>query len=224
MNKLTLSLVAAGLLASGVVLASDEHSVAESWTASSLRHAIAERPEGDVARGAELNESLMCSSCHGKEGIAPTPRWPSVAGQLESYTYKMLLDYHSNARREDNRANVMTAISELLSKQDMSDIAAYYASLESPVLEVKAAPMLVTEGDPERLITPCASCHGLTGQGGIKGTPAIAGQSIETLQRALEYYQSGHRDSDLYSVMRQASSKLTAQEIESLSAYYGADE
>ena len=178
------------------------------------------RPAGDAIRGAKLNESLMCSSCHGKEGLPPTHRWPAVAGQLESYTYKMLLDYQSGARSEDNRANIMTAVADLMSEQDMSDIAAYYASLPAPTLAQQSAPALVTEGDKDRLITACASCHGLSGQGGIKGTPAIAGQTAETLKRALQMYRSGDRDSDLYSVMRQASQRLTSSEIDSLANYY----
>jgi len=217
MNKVILSAL---LIASSATFASEQAVHPPEWSANSLRSAIAARPVGDVSRGAELNNTLMCSSCHGKEGLPPTTRWPTVAGQLESYTYKMLLDYKSGARSEDARANIMTAIADMMSEQDMSDMAAYYASLEAPALNGKEVPTLVSKGDKERLITPCASCHGLTGQGGIKGTPAIAGQSAETLKRALEFYKSGDRSSDLYSVMRQASMKLSNSEIDALADYY----
>ena len=200
--------------------ASEADNSATQWTSNSLRHALATQPTGDALRGEQLNERLMCSSCHGKEGTPPTDRWPAVAGQLESYTVKMLLDYQSKARNEDNRADIMTAVADLMSEQDISDVAAYYASLPSPTLLEQAVPILVTDGDKDRLITACASCHGLSGQGGIKGTPAIAGQSRETLKRALEFYRNGQRDSDLYSVMRQASLRLTNSEIDSLANYY----
>ncbi|NRP14829.1 MULTISPECIES: cytochrome c [unclassified Marinobacterium] len=217
MKKLILSGL---LLAATTSYASDQVTQATEWTSHSLRLATSSRPTGDISRGKALNDSMMCSSCHGKEGLPPTNRWPAVAGQLESYTYKMLLDYQSGARSEDNRANIMTAVADLMSEQDMSDIAAYYASLPAPTLAQQSAPALVTEGDKDRLITACASCHGLSGQGGIKGTPAIAGQTAETLKRALEMYRSGDRDSDLYSVMRQASQRLTSSEIDSLANYY----
>lgn len=219
MKKLILSAVVATTLVTNV-LANDSVTVSKEWTSSSLREAQSNRPAGDAASGAQLNESLMCSSCHGKEGLPPTNRWPSVAGQLESYTYKMLLDYQSGARNEDNRANIMTAVADMMTPQDMADVAAYYASLQAPTLQQQAAPTLVTDGDKGRLITACASCHGLSGQGGIKGTPAITGQTAETLKRALEMYRSGDRDSDLYSVMRQASQRLTDSEIDSLADYY----
>ena len=222
MKKLILSLLVVGSFA-----ANGSEAVAPNveWSAKSLRQALDSRPFGDPLRGETLNTQHMCASCHGKDGIAPTPNWPSVAGQLESYTFKMLLDYQSGARAEDNRANVMTAVVDMLSPQDMSDLASYYASLEAPSLAAgKSIPKLVTKGDPERLITPCASCHGLTGQGGIKGTPAIAGQSADVLKRALEFYQSGERHSDLYSVMRQAAMRLTADEIDSLSDYYSSQD
>ena len=217
MKKLILSGL---LLAATTSYASEQATQAIEWTSHSLRLATSSRPAGDIPRGKELNDSMMCSSCHGKEGLPPTNRWPAVAGQLESYTYKMLLDYQSGARSEDNRANIMTAVADLMSEQDMSDIAAYYASLPAPTLAQQSAPALVTEGDKDRLITACASCHGLSGQGGIKGTPAIAGQTAETLKRALQMYRSGDRDSDLYSVMRQASQRLTSSEIDSLANYY----
>jgi cytochrome c553 len=219
MKKLILSAVVATTLVTNV-LANDTVTASKEWTSNSLREAQANRPVGDAARGAQLNESLMCSSCHGKEGLPPTERWPAVAGQLESYTYKMLLDYQSGARNEDNRANIMMTVADMMSTQDMADVAAYYASLQAPTLQQQAAPTLVTDGDKNRLITACASCHGLSGQGGIKGTPAIAGQTVETLKRALEMYRSGDRDSDLYSVMRQASQRLTDSEIDSLANYY----
>lgn len=219
MNKLILSTVVTTLLVTNV-MASDKITATKEWTSSTLRQVVSSRPAGDVARGAQLNDSLMCSSCHGKEGLPPTERWPAVAGQLEGYTYKMLLDYQSGARSEDNRANIMTAVADLMSAQDMSDVAAYYASLPAPALTQQSAPALVTQGDKDRLITACASCHGLSGQGGIKGTPVIAGQTAETLKRALEMYRSGDRDSDLYSVMRQASHRLTNSEIDSLANYY----
>lgn len=218
MKKLILSLLVMGSFAAN---ASETTAPHVEWSAKSLRQALEARPVGDPLRGEELNTQHMCASCHGKDGIAPTTNWPSVAGQLESYTFKMLLDYQSGARAEDNRANVMSAVVEMLSPQDMSDLASYYASLEAPVLTTSLpVPELVTKGDTERLITPCASCHGVTGQGGIKGTPAIAGQSADVLKRALEFYQSGERHSDLYSVMGQAAMRLTADEIDSLSDYY----
>jgi cytochrome c553 len=217
MKKLILSGL---LLVATTSFASEQATQTTDWTSSSLRQAVSTRPAGDLIRGAKLNESLMCSSCHGKDGLPPTHRWPAVAGQLESYTYKMLLDYQSGARSEDNRANIMTAVADLMSEQDMSDSAAFYASLPAPTLAHQSVPALVTEGDKDRLITACASCHGLSGQGGIKGTPAIAGQTAETLKRALQMYRSGNRDSDLYSVMRQASQRLTSSEIDSLANYY----
>jgi len=199
---------------------SETSHVVTQWSSAELRLALDSRPIGDIDRGSDLNETLMCSSCHGRKGLPHTPRWPSVAGQLETYTYKMLVDYKSEARNEDGRASIMTTLAKMMSEQDMSDIAAYYASLPAPTLSQQAAPTLVTEGDKDRLITACASCHGLSGQGGIKGTPAIAGQTAETLKRALEMYRSGDRDSDLYSVMRQASQRLTSSEIDSLANYY----
>jgi cytochrome c553 len=35
---------------------------------------------------------------------------------------------------------------------------------------------MVSKGDPTRLLTACASCHGVNGLGGTNETPALAGQ------------------------------------------------
>ncbi|MEZ5451557.1 MAG: c-type cytochrome [Thiothrix sp.] len=207
---------------------------AESWKPATLRVALAEMPQGDIGRGKQLNEQLMCASCHGAAGIAPTGNWPQVAGQKADYTYKMLLDYQSGLRSEDNRSKLMLAAVEPMSQQDMADVAAYYASLPAPesvsgenqsvaadAQDAHAsAEELVRKGDSKRLITACASCHGVRGQGGKKAAAALAGQNPKAFIRTMQLYKSGQRDNDVNQVMSQIARKLTDAEINLLATYY----
>lgn len=215
------------LLTGGIAIASDEHGVTvEQWTPATLRTAISNMPEGDVERGRALNKSMMCASCHGEAGIAPTQNWPHVAGQKADYTYKIMLDYKSGLRDEDNRSVMMKTLAQMMNEQQMSDIAAYYASLPLPTSAkekneaLATAEQLVRKGDRKRMITPCASCHGLHGQGGIFAASALAGQNKPAFIRAMQLYKNGKRNNDVNQVMSQFAKKLTDNEIEQLAEYY----
>lgn len=221
-------LVASLALAFHTAQAAHDLPVARTPTVSEVRATLATMPRGDVARGKELNQALMCASCHGNAGVAPTRNWASLAGQRAAYTYKSLLDYQKNGRHENARATLMQVAVKGMSRQDMADVAAYYASLPLPRAAASArdaaaharADRLARRGDPARLITPCASCHGAAGQGGINETPALAGQTVGSFMRTMQDYRAGRRVTDANQGMRQFARRLTQQEIRELAVYY----
>ena len=205
---------------------------APSWTPATLRQALAQLPRGDASRGQQVHEQFMCASCHGERGVAPTQNWPHLAGQKVAYTAKMLLDYQSGLRQENRRAQLMRDIAVMLTPQQIADVSAYYAAQPLPQETTTARPAaaaggtdmeasrLVRYGDPARLITPCASCHGVVGQGGQREAPALAGQNPLYFVRTMLDYQSGVRHNDSAQVMRVFARKLTRGEIEALARYY----
>ena len=79
---------------------------------------------GSVESGKE--KALACVACHGETGISAVPTFPNLAGQYEDYLYHALNSYKTGAR---NNA-IMVGISAGLSKQDIKDLAAYFASLQ----------------------------------------------------------------------------------------------
>jgi cytochrome c553 len=225
LGMLSLSLAAPGYASRP---ATDSAATPRSPVAAELRATLAAQPRGDLQRGKALHQSLMCAACHGETGVAPTGNWSSLAGQRAAYTYKSLLDYQRGDRHEDDRANLMAVVVRDMTRQDMADVADYYASLPPPPA---AAPkltgetrrhieQLVRRGDPARLLTPCASCHGASGQGGNNETPALAGQSVGSLAQTLHDYRSGRRVTDANQGMRQFAQRLTPDEIEALAKYY----
>lgn len=208
-----------------IAIASETHTEAKEWTTAQLRSDLSTMPTGNVDTGKNLHSSMMCSSCHGVEGIAPTSNWPSLAGQKADYTYKMLLDYQSGLRDEDHRSELMTILTHDMSKQSMADLAVYYASLSATNQSTDTAesdkPLtLVTQGDPKRLITPCASCHGQEGQGGINASPAIARQQYAAFVRTMQMYKQGQRKNDTNETMRFIAERLSDDEIKALANYY----
>ncbi len=205
---------------------------APAWTPSTLRQTLADLPKGDAAQGLKVHEQLFCASCHGAKGAAPTQNWPHLAGQKAAYTAKMLLDYQSGLRHEGKRAELMHDIAVMMSPQQIADVAAFYAVQAAPQDDGTPRPatqknakdfdaaQLVRKGDPARLITPCASCHGVAGQGGNREASALAGQNPLYFVRTLLDYQSGVRANDSAKGMRTFAKKLTRNEIEALAIFY----
>ncbi len=206
--------------------------VAPAWTPSTLRQTLANLPKGDAAQGLKVHEQLFCASCHGAKGVAPTQNWPHLAGQKAAYTAKILLDYQSGLRREGKRAELMHDIAVMMSPQQIADVAAFYAVQAAPQNDGTPRPaaqkaakdfdaaQLVRKGDPARLLTPCASCHGVAGQGGNREASALAGQNPLYFVRTLLDYQSGLRANDSAKGMSTFAKKLTRTEIEALAIYY----
>lgn len=200
-------------------------------TASELRQRLAAMPTGDVKRGEQLYTQQFCASCHGADGRAPSLNWPSIAGQRVEYGYKLLQDYRQGLRHEGERAAVMRDAVTGLSDRDLADLATYTAQLRALAMPGVAAAMagpaskvavetLVRHGDPSRLLTACASCHGARGEGGDRAQPALAGQNPAYLVRTLLDYQSGKRANDPARSMRHFAARLSRQEIDALGAYY----
>jgi cytochrome c553 len=218
--------IAAPLLAASTLAVASGHGEsveAQQWTPQTLRETLAAMPQGDVRRGKEAHDGLYCASCHGEAGLSPTRNYPHLAGQRAEYTYKMLVDYKAFRRDEGSgRAQIMVRLSQILSEQQMADLAAYYASLPLPKGSGEAgeAPLLVRKGDPTRLLTPCASCHGVHGEGGKNETPALAGQVKDYFIRTMHTFKQRQRSNDTEEGMSQFVHELSEQEIEMLADYY----
>lgn len=205
-------ILAATLLAP--LAASAQPSSQVAWTVEQLNFV----KTGNAQKGKELAQT--CAACHGENGVSPVPGFPSLAGQLPTYTFKQLQDYGNGDRQHD----VMTGIAKRLSKQDTADLAAWFASLPaaskpSSVNYDKAA-NLVSKGNNERMLPPCEVCHAVDGKGQKMDIPALAGQNADYLSAALLAYQNGSRHNDIYGRMRTLAAPLTADEIKELGLYY----
>ncbi len=81
----------------------------------------------DPVNGKKL--SAQCSVCHGKNGISKYPEAPNLAGMSSLYFEKSMVDYQKG-ERHDRR---MSLIAKNLSKEQIRDLAAWYASFEVTV-------------------------------------------------------------------------------------------
>ena len=79
--------------------------------------------ELSVQRGRAL--AATCTPCHGDAGVSPSPAFPIIAGQQYDYLISALLGYLSGTRQD----SIMGGAIRTLSRTQIEDLAAYYASL-----------------------------------------------------------------------------------------------
>ncbi|MEY3572802.1 MAG: hypothetical protein RJA77_717 [Pseudomonadota bacterium] len=89
---------------------------------------------GNAALGKAKAEEAACISCHGADGVKGLDAtYPILAGQYEDFIARALTDYKLGRRKNA----VMTGMAAALSKQDIENLAAYYASLPGPLGIIK---------------------------------------------------------------------------------------
>lgn len=181
---------------------------------------------GDAEAGKA--KTLVCAACHGTDGNSAIPMNPKLAGQHANYLAKQLKEFKlamQTGGKEGRNNAIMGMQANVLSEQDMLDIAAYYQSQEAkigaaPEDVIPAGESLYRGGDAERKITACIACHGPRGNGmGLAGFPDISGQHAEYTASQLKMFRSGDRNNDLNGMMRDIAKKLTDEDIEILSQY-----
>ena len=177
--------------------------------------------DGDPQAGEALSQT--CAGCHGPDGNSPQGQWPNIAGQHAGYLYKQLMDFKSG----EERANAqMTGMVAGLSKQDMRDLAAYYANQPQKTMgandkdRVERGQKIYLGGIPDKGVAACVSCHGPHGRGN-PGTkyPDVGGQYAQYLITQLEYFRSGERANDRAAMMRSLAGEMSDEEIRAVSEY-----
>ncbi len=84
---------------------------------------------GNAERGKE-KAAQVCAACHGPQRDKPTePSQPILAGQYYDYLVRALTDYKIGRRNNP----IMKGFAGQLSKQDIEDLAAWFASQPSPL-------------------------------------------------------------------------------------------
>jgi cytochrome c553 len=164
-----------------------------------------------------------CAACHGVDGNSVTPDWPMLAGQHSSYIVRQLRAFKNGERTDVT----MKPFADLLSEQDMLDVAAYFEA-QRPVPK-GADPALVSLGQqiyrgglPARGVAACIACHGPDGAGNPLATyPRISGQHAAYTTKQLNAYAAGDRrsDVDVNQMMRNVASLLFEDEIRALASY-----
>lgn len=142
--------------------------------------------EPDLTRGASLYDT--CAACHGPDGRGTSDgEVPAIAGQHGSVLLKQLTDFR-HEQRWNERMQYFTDRHQLPTAQDLTDVAAYIASLPRFPRTDKGIGDGSMLGDGAKVyFRRCERCHGPIGEGEVfLGIPRLAGQHYAYLLRQLE--------------------------------------
>jgi cytochrome c553 len=146
---------------------------------------------------------------------------PLIAGLDPGYIARQLIFYADGMRQHEQ----MSWIARQLTDEQRSRVSDYYARMEPAALAspqsvrltcAPGAEALYLQGDPERDLEPCATCHGRDGGGADPGNPSLAGQPAPYIAAQLRAWRSGERYGDPQKVMLLAAQALAEEEINPL--------
>ena len=162
----------------------------------------------------------VCAGCHGGNGQSANPMWPNLAGQGAEYIAKQLADFKSGARKDPLMAGQAAA----LSREDMADLGAYFASLapkkgaaSNKALALKGQ-RLYRGGNAKTGVAACMGCHGPSGKGIPVRFPAVSGQHATYSEKQLKAFKDGERTND-NKVMTGIAFRMSLDEIRAAAEY-----
>lgn len=154
-----------------------------------------------------------CVACHGPGGNSAVPQFPILAGQTARYTYLQLKDFKEGRRDEPT----MKPFIDKLSRDDMLDLAAYFAAQKPrlPSFKVDAAKAVRGKAKADEVL--CTMCH----LGGFKGQneiPRVAGQHYEYIVKQMNDFRHARRTNDAGN-MSAVSKTLTDKDVDDLAHF-----
>jgi len=196
------------------------------------------------------NGHYSCIECHGAKGTPPiTDKYakqsPILAGQKYQYLVQQLQHFKDGSRYTKEMGKQLIDYSDA----EIKRIADYFSNqvidkkLTDPTIDtlkhtlaqdqqwVIKGNVLFHQGDSERGIVACVSCHIDTpntgqklnhaGHDAVKLVPNIAGQHARYVRMTLNAYQKAQRttDNNQQKAMQHATKALSADDIKNLAAY-----
>lgn len=166
----------------------------------------------------------VCSNCHGVTGMAVSPNFPNLAGQVEPYFVAQLNGFKSHSRQDPAGFEYMWGLSRHLTDDQIKGLAVYYAA-QSPTLQavegdrarLDAGKSIFETGVADKGVPACASCHGEKGHGQAT-FPRIAGQHADYVVKQLVVFQRTD-DRPEGSIMKTVAHELTRQNIDDVAGY-----
>ncbi len=162
-----------------------------------------------------------CAACHGMDGNSrPSKTYPNLAAQVPSYLELQLSNFKSGERR----SAVMQAIASTLSANDMHDLGLYFGAQAAKAqpssnLKLEQQGQAIFARGNSTGAPACASCHGAQGHGQAS-FPRIASQPADYLIEQLHvYHDARHFNNPMASTMQGVALKLSAQDMQAVSAF-----
>jgi len=189
--------------------------------------AAGEAMVGDATAGS--SKSQVCAGCHGVKGNGKDalPNYPKLAGQHANYLVDQMQAFKSGTRNDA----IMKIQVANLKKQDILDLAAYFASMK---IEIGAAndkakremgERIYRGGNETKGLSACMACHGPNGAGNLPAKfPALSGQNEGYTLKSLKDFRAGKdrafadRD-DRGKIMHDIAKRMSDAEMDAVAHY-----
>lgn len=167
--------------------------------------------------GAKLYQEF-CLECHGSRAHGDAEKVvPSLAGQIERYLVKQLIDF-TELDRDAPEMHRLMARPELDNPQAWRDLAAYIASLQ-PSSDPQVGSGRNLEQGERSYRAYCASCHGTSGEGLEEAPiPALRGQHYSYLLLQLKGFDAQRRR-DVADPLLEHMVELSRADMENIADY-----
>jgi cytochrome c553 len=178
--------------------------------------------EGNPAAGKARADAAGCFACHGVDGVATADGLatdkndPDLAAQPDLYLQFQLVFFRKGVRKNE----VMNAMAEQLSDNDLRNVSAYFASLPppNPPAPPDTAPQDTELGSKVAQAIHCTNCHGDHFEG-VDNIARLAGQREDYVYEALRDFKSGARTSTGSGSMAEVVYPLGDLEMKALAHY-----
>lgn len=183
-----------------------------------------------VFQDSMAQRTLACTSCHGREGRAgPDGYYPRIAGKPAGYLYNQLLHFREGRRHY----GLMAGLLDPLSDAYLHDIAQYFAGLDLPYPQPQRATLppetlargrtLALQGDADKRIPACASCHGKALTGVAPNVPGLLGLPRDYLNAQLGAWRTGQRRALAPDCMADIARRLAPEDLSAVTAFLAAE-
>jgi cytochrome c553 len=178
--------------------------------------------EGNPAAGKARAEAAGCFACHGVDGVATADGLatdkndPNLAAQPDLYLQFQLVFFRKGVRKNE----VMNAMAQQLSDDDLRNVSAYFASLPppNPPAAPDTSPQDTELGGKVAQAIHCTNCHGDHFEG-VDNIARLAGQREDYVYEALRDFKSGARTSTGAAGMAEVVYPLGDLEMKALAHY-----
>jgi len=176
---------------------------------------------GNYDKGEEI--AAMCFGCHGKFGNPIKISFPQLAGQSEEYLVNQLFNYKDGTRR----SGVMKRVTKNLSKDDLTNLAAYFSmQFEREFITKKS--ILIDKGQSiykkgtKYGVPACIKCHGSDGWPMDVNIPILTLQHPLYIKRKLRQFRA-HKKEDVATSSEQlmlfVTKNMTNEDISAVASY-----
>ena len=133
----------------------------------------------------------QCVACHGPQGNSTSGDFPILAGQTFRYLYLQLRDFQEGRRKDP----LMTPQVEGLTRDEVTELAQYFAAQKARPNGFKADPARVARGAKKSDEVLCPMCH-LGEFSGQNEIPRVAGQQYDYVVKQLRAFKARTRTND----------------------------